>query len=270
MPMDGRVQWEGHKFVIGGVTFQSINTLLDLYTLEDADGYIVGKLKSFIDRYVSVLADLQDANVIELGVFRGGSTVFLNELMRPKRLAAVDIATELPPLLGRYIKESPRAGAIRPYMGMDQSSLPDLERICTDFMAGEPIDAVIDDASHFYDETKASFEFLFPRLRPGGLYVIEDWGWANQRIEASVIAPHLAGRKAMSNLIFEILLAASAAPEIFPLVEVNSDFVVVHRGAAAIPAPFRLGDYCFYGGKPLGSTEFFSPPPAPAARDDRG
>ena len=39
----------------------------------------------------------------------------------------------------------------------------------------ESIDLVIDDASHLYVETKASFEELFPRLRPGGLFIIEDW-----------------------------------------------------------------------------------------------
>ena len=42
-------------------------------------------------------------------------------------------------------------------------------------MDGEPLDLVIDDASHLYGPTMASFEVLFPRLRPGGLYVIEDW-----------------------------------------------------------------------------------------------
>ena len=251
------VLWSGHKFEIGGVTFQSINSLDDLFTLKDEDGYIVGKYRSFIDRYVSVLADRKDANLIELGVFRGGSTVFLNELMRPRRLAAVEIATTLPPLLGEYMEQSPRGGAIQPFLGVDQSSIPDLESICRDYMADEPIDVVIDDASHFYDETKASFQFLFPRLRPGGIYVIEDWGWANQRDDIADIGPHLVGRKALSNLIVQIMLSAGSAPEIIPRVEVNRDFVVVHRGPAAISQPFELEDHCFYSGTPLDQTEFF-------------
>jgi hypothetical protein len=36
---------------------------------------------------------------------------------------------------------------------------------------------VLDDASHQYEPTKASFETLFPLLRPGGLYIIKDWSW---------------------------------------------------------------------------------------------
>ncbi|MFP3608175.1 class I SAM-dependent methyltransferase, partial [Paraburkholderia sp. SIMBA_053] len=39
---------------------------------------------------------------------------------------------------------------------------------------------VVDDASHFYEQTKTSFKTLFPLVRPGGLYIIEDWNWSFQ------------------------------------------------------------------------------------------
>lgn len=39
---------------------------------------------------------------------------------------------------------------------------------------GEPPDIIIDDASHVNKLTIASFELLFPALRPGGWYIIED------------------------------------------------------------------------------------------------
>ena len=39
------------------------------------------------------------------------------------------------------------------------------------------LDLVIDDASHELHATKASFETLFPLLRSGGWYIIEDWIW---------------------------------------------------------------------------------------------
>ena len=41
------------------------------------------------------------------------------------------------------------------------------------------IDLVVDDASHLYEQTKATFAMLFPLVRPGGNYVIEDWSWAH-------------------------------------------------------------------------------------------
>jgi hypothetical protein len=38
----------------------------------------------------------------------------------------------------------------------------------------------VDDASHFYEQTKTTFETVFPMLRPGGIYLIEDWSWSFQ------------------------------------------------------------------------------------------
>jgi cephalosporin hydroxylase len=38
------------------------------------------------------------------------------------------------------------------------------------------LDIVIDDASHRGAWSFASYWALFPRLKPGGLYIIEDWG----------------------------------------------------------------------------------------------
>ena len=38
-------------------------------------------------------------------------------------------------------------------------------------------DIIIDDGAHTYSHTKASFDVLFnDYLKPGGIYVIEDWG----------------------------------------------------------------------------------------------
>ena len=44
-----------------------------------------------------------------------------------------------------------------------------------------PLDIVIDDGSHQNGAIMGSFEYLFPRIKPGGLYIIEDttctyWG----------------------------------------------------------------------------------------------
>ena len=51
-----------------------------------------------------------------------------------------------------------------------------------------PFDIVIDDGSHDNYDMKASFDCLFPLLKKGGIYVVEDmhacyWGEANKSVE---------------------------------------------------------------------------------------
>jgi len=54
---------------------------------------------------------------------------------------------------------------------VNKADLAALTQICGQAFAGEPIDLIVEDASHFYAETRAAFRALFPRLRPGGVYI---------------------------------------------------------------------------------------------------
>jgi hypothetical protein len=67
----------------------------------------------------------------------------------------------------------------------DMSSPGDLER-CVQAI-GEPIDIVIDDASHVSHHQQIALGHLFPHLRTGGIYVIEDLGWQPESLERNGI-----------------------------------------------------------------------------------
>ena len=60
---------------------------------------------------------------------------------------------------------------------------PVLARRVDAAFGNRPLDLVMDDASHLGPQTRASFETLFPRLRAGGLYIIEDWSWHLQGLD---------------------------------------------------------------------------------------
>jgi predicted O-methyltransferase YrrM len=64
---------------------------------------------------------------------------------------------------------------VHPFYGVDQGNKRQFADLVDGQFGSESIDLVIDDASHLWDRTRASFEVLYPRLRPGGLFVIEDW-----------------------------------------------------------------------------------------------
>jgi hypothetical protein len=85
-----------------------------------------------------------------------------------------------------------------------------LEHIVRNELANE-LDLIVDDASHTYEQTKASFEILFPLLQPGGIYLIEDWSWTHMSRCQSPDAP-FSKRDALSNLLFEqIMLMGSTS-----------------------------------------------------------
>jgi SAM-dependent methyltransferase len=56
----------------------------------------------------------------------------------------------------------------------DQRDEAQLAQIC---MAHAPngLDVIIDDASHYGTWSLTSYNALFPHLKPGGLYIVEDW-----------------------------------------------------------------------------------------------
>ena len=76
--------------------------------------------------------------------------------------------------MDEFIAARGLGNALRPFYGIDQADGSRLARLVDEELEGG-LDIVVDDASHHYEPTLASFQALFPVLRPGGLYVIEDW-----------------------------------------------------------------------------------------------
>jgi hypothetical protein len=65
----------------------------------------------------------------------------------------------------------------------DQGNPEDLRRVARQLA---PFDIIIDDGSHASFHQQLTFALLFPCVRPGGLYVIEDLHWQPPSLEASL------------------------------------------------------------------------------------
>ena len=98
------------------------------------------------------------------------------------------------PDLRDYVAREGLEDVVRVYDDVDQADRGRLAEIVDEEFGDEPLDFVLDDCSHLYEPTRASFNELFPRLRPGGIYTIEDWRWAHALIERRVARRPLAGR----------------------------------------------------------------------------
>lgn len=132
------------------------------------------KLPHYLAVYERELAALATGEVrlLELGLDRGGSLLLWREFFPRGVIAGLDCGP---------VRVDDPSGRIRIYRGFqeDTALLDRIGREC----APDGFDLIIDDASHHGRETRISFWHLFTHhLKPGGIYVIEDWGtgyWAD-------------------------------------------------------------------------------------------
>ena len=162
---------ENGSFELEGFAF----VLSDMLPAGGKRAFSLIKPRRAIDGYREVLSRHREPRMVELGIAYGGSTAFFALAARPTKLLAMDINDEPVASLSDFIERNGLTDSVVPVYGVDQSDRERLTAILDREFGTEPLDLVIDDASHLYDLTVASFETLFPRLRPGGDYVIEDW-----------------------------------------------------------------------------------------------
>jgi len=205
------------------------------------------KIKPLIDQYAKFFSSKPDfcpRNILELGIWDGGSIALWFEQFRPAKHVAIDISLRPDSEYFRQYIESRRLGGrIRTYWATDQSDRERLREIVRSDYNG-PLDLVLDDASHLYELTKSSFETLFPLLRPGGLYIIEDWAWSHWNEFQSPDHP-MATEVEPTKLIFELAEATGSSTELVASLTVFQGFAVVERGEITLAelGDFRLRDH---------------------------
>lgn len=107
----------------------------------------------------------EEVKLLELGVYKGGSLLLWRDFFARGVVVGLDLnPVDVPDETGR----------IRLYQGQQQDTAL-LDQIARE-NAPEGFDIIIDDCSHIGELTRISFWHLFDNhLKPGGLYVIEDW-----------------------------------------------------------------------------------------------
>lgn len=135
----------------------------------DAGGYDTDKAdhSHYLRRYEEHFQPLvnEEVKLLELGVYKGGSLLLWRDYFPSGVIVGLDLnPVDIPDETGR----------IRIYQGQQQDTA------LLDWIAKENapsgFDIIIDDCSHIGELTRISFWHLFDNhLKPGGLYVIEDW-----------------------------------------------------------------------------------------------
>ena len=213
------------------------------------DRFYMFKTVPFLEAYAEIKKQNRLKDILEIGVYRGGSTVFFDRFFEPDTLVAVEYERERLPKLDRYIRNQAKSN-VTVYTGVDQKSAPHLNAIVKKHFPNG-LDLVVDDASHWYDETKSSFETLFPYVRTGGWFLIEDWSWAHA---GGLQEPGniWEDKPALTNLVFEIVVAHATNDTLIDKIIFSPGLVYLRRGSHPIlPGQFRLADFKLMRGKSL-------------------
>jgi predicted O-methyltransferase YrrM len=242
------------RFAVDGIEF------VCFHGQSTSGPFLIQKPRRLVEATVDLIHTSQAGRIVELGIASGGSTALLG-LTHPHKLVAIE--KDETPVDALTDLVASRSLSVRPYFGVDQGDRERLAAIVAEEFGATPLDLVIDDASHRLAETRASFETLFPRLRPGGIYVIEDWNWqlrftyglAHPPPTPRTEPPEGAKRWSeywrqnarptpLETLALELVLVRACSNQVVTELRIDESWVVVTRGPAELDtATFRLSDH---------------------------
>jgi len=150
------------------------------------------KPRDLVEAYEDVLPDPAPAGspgpvVVELGMHTSGSAAYLLAALPDATVVTVDLSPHPVPELADLAARLDAGSRLHVLQPLEQTD-PRLGDRIDEVVGSASLHLVIDDASHRFGPTVGSFEALFPRLAPGGRYLIEDWGqalpWAQVLLDA--------------------------------------------------------------------------------------
>ncbi len=235
--MDSRLRWTSDEnFTLDDVAYAS------LARNSEPGRLTIYKPRHAIEQYEALVQATRPRRILEMGIFGGGSTALLAQLASPTKLVALDIREARVAVLDAFIRDHDLGDVVSVYFGVDQADTARLAEIVQHEFNGAPLDLVVDDASHLIDETRTSFNLLFPQLQPGGSYVIEDWSWPHR----SFVSPDPAYTAVtpISAFVLELALVAACDQSVISEVTLQRGWALVRRGSAPLDgAAFDVTDH---------------------------
>jgi cephalosporin hydroxylase len=201
-----------HDFTLKGVPFRLV--LANHNKHKTTDEFIVLlKNKTLLNTQARLLDYAKPKNMVELGLYEGGSAIFWH-LFYDMRYLGFDIL-ERPQAIASWIKRLGLEKEVRLEYKTSQSDEVAINSAVNAHFGEADIDVVIDDASHQYHLSRRSFEILFPRVRNGGIYCLEDWSWAHANSDQWQRDRFWGDGPALTNLLFEVTMLMGTKPDWF-------------------------------------------------------
>lgn len=146
------------------------------------------KIPEYIATYEELFAPLKDkpVTILELGVLSGASLLMWYEYFTHQNSKIIGLDMSPPVNLEALYPQDHEVNLchFREHVFQYQGQQDDFYLLESIIAKHGPFDIIIDDASHRRQPTETSLAYLRDALKPGGYYVIEDWGtgyWAPER-----------------------------------------------------------------------------------------
>jgi len=235
------------EFAIRDIRFRVVSQDYHKHQTTSEEVIILKDLRWF-EYYGELIRERNVRNLVELGIFEGGSTLLFALLFDWLQIVAIDVRGPDAPVL-EHFKRLGLGDRVNLCYGVSQDDRDAVNKAVSAKFGAQPIDMVVDDASHLYRPTRASFEILFPRLRHRGVYVIEDWAWAHW---AGIFQnDQWMNEPALSNLVFELTMLAGGRYDLIEKVDIRRDTIAAFKIASGPLPDFRLDKAYLMRGKAL-------------------
>jgi cephalosporin hydroxylase len=245
-----RLTWiDDQTFVFSGIAFDL--SLPDSQTYQSTpDKFLLVKSKHMIEYYQDLLSQNKVKNILDIGIFKGGSLAFFQKLCSPDKIVGIDIENKPNSALAEFIRREDLAETVRPIYSVNQADSEAVQRIIKEEFGNTQIDLIIDDGCHYLDETRKSFNAVFRYLRNGGLYVVEDWGWAHWPGFWQDNGGPWKDRPATTSFIFELVMLATSRPDIIENVMITNELATVRKGnIQALDPGFEISKFYLTAGR---------------------
>ncbi|MEI7436711.1 MAG: class I SAM-dependent methyltransferase [bacterium] len=214
----------------------NLDRLADLYQTDKGSGHGYMKIyRRFLRPYKFRPVRLLEIGVGGRGPTNGGASLRMWKNYFPfGKIYALDL----------FDKSQLEEPGIRIFQG-DQSD-PDALRRVTD-ESGD-LDIIIDDGSHRNDHVVKTFELLFPRLKTGGLYFVEDaqtsywpsYGGSSKDLQKAQTLMNFFKHKADSIHYPELILEGPSEPDIYDKhitgLHFSRSLIVIEKGDNSRPS----------------------------------
>lgn len=131
----------------------------------------------FYENYLSKIKNSY-LNILEIGSFRGNASAALYFYLPQSIITCVDLYPDL------FLYKSKR---INNYY-LNNSSEKDIEKKI--LQNEKKYDLVIEDAGHYYKDQIISLFKIFPKLKPNGIYVVEELDFPDTRLDMNLKNEH--------------------------------------------------------------------------------